>query len=100
MLAIVSCRETIASRIGEAYTIREEEVQGMAVSEKQRAWTDAYLKKNYQQIAVRWPKDFCEKLKSTADASGESLAGYIRKAIEARMLADGQSIGEESEERA
>lgn len=45
-------------------------------------YTDAH----YQQIAIRWPKEFCEQLR--AQAQGESLAGYVRRAIEQRMERD------------
>lgn len=57
----------------------------MALTEKQRAANEKYIAANYKQIAVRWPADFAAIVKQTAEASGESLAGYIRKAIEMRM---------------
>ena len=57
----------------------------MALSEAKRKANERYISKNYTQIAIRWPNDFCERLHSAVDASGESLAGYIKTAIEARM---------------
>lgn len=55
------------------------------LTERQRAANEKYIAANYKQIAVRWPADFAAIVKQTAEASGESLAGYIRKAIEMRM---------------
>lgn len=57
----------------------------MALTEKQRAANEKYIAANYKQIAVRWPAEFAATVKQEAEASGESLAGYIRKAIEMRM---------------
>ena len=49
-----------------------------------KKYTDAH----YQHIAIRWPREFCEQLKAEAQAQGESLAGYVRGAIEQRMERD------------
>ena len=49
-----------------------------------KKYTDAH----YQQIAIRWPREFCERLKAEAQTQGESLAGYVRGAIEQRMERD------------
>ena len=60
------------------------------LTEKQRAANERYIAANYKQIAIRWPADFAALVKETAEASGESLAGYIRKAIEMRMKHDNE----------
>lgn len=58
------------------------------LTEKKRASNEKYIAANYKQIAVRWPNDFAQAVKQAAEDSGESLAGYIRRAIEAQMERD------------
>lgn len=58
------------------------------LTEKKRASNEKYIAANYKQIAVRWPADFAAAVKQAAEDSGESLAGYIRRAIEDRMERD------------
>ena len=58
------------------------------LTDAKRKANEKYIAKSYKQIAVRWPNDFCERLHAAVESSGESLAGYMRKAIEARMEAD------------
>ena len=58
------------------------------LTEKQRAANEKYIAANYKQIAVRWPNDFAMAVKQAAEDSGESLAGYMRRAIEAQMERD------------
>ena len=61
----------------------------MALSESQRKANDKYFKENYQRLAISYPKEFCEKVKEAAARQDESLAGYVRKAIEQRMKEEG-----------
>ncbi|MBQ9741310.1 MAG: hypothetical protein IJV91_10285 [Kiritimatiellae bacterium] len=58
------------------------------LTEKQRAANERYIAANYKQIAVRWPQEFAAAVKKAAEDSGESLAGYMRRAIEAQMERD------------
>lgn len=58
------------------------------LTEKQRAANEKYIAANYKQIAVRWPQEFAAAVKKAAEDSGESLAGYMRRAIEAQMERD------------
>lgn len=60
------------------------------LTEKKRAANEKYIAANYKQIAVRWPNDFAMAVKKAAEDSGESLAGYMRRAIEAQMERDQQ----------
>lgn len=64
------------------------------LTEKQRAANEKYIAANYKQIAVRWPIEFANAVKKAAEDSGESLAGYIRRAIEAQMDLDKKSDAE------
>ncbi len=49
---------------------------------------DRYNKKTYDTISIRLPKGWREKVKTAAAEAGESLAGYIRKAVDDRMKTD------------
>lgn len=57
----------------------------MALSEAKRAANDKYIAAHYQRLPISYDKEFCATVRAAAQASGESLAGYIRKAIEMRM---------------
>lgn len=57
----------------------------MALTEAQRRANDKYIKENYQKLSVSYPKEFCEQVRQAAKENGESLAAYVRKAIESRM---------------
>lgn len=58
------------------------------LTKTQRAANEKYIAANYKQIAVRWPQEFAAAVKKAAEDSGESLAGYMRRAIEAQMERD------------
>lgn len=57
----------------------------MALSEAQRKANDNYIKEKYQRLPVSYPKEFCQIVREAAEANGESLAGFVRKAIEDRI---------------
>lgn len=63
----------------------------MALSSSQRAANDKYIAAKYQRLPISYPNEFCADVRAAAEASGESLAGYIRKAIEMRMESDAQN---------
>lgn len=44
-----------------------------------------YTKKNLKRIPLNVHKDKYEEIKAAAEASGESVNGYIKKAIDERM---------------
>lgn len=60
----------------------------MALSEARKRANAKYIAKAYDSVSVRWPIEFCDRLRAAAAKSDESLAGYIRKAIEYRMEQD------------
>ena len=60
----------------------------MALSSSQRAANDKYIAAKYQRLPISYPNEFCAQVRAAAETSGESLAGYIRKAIEIRMDAE------------
>ena len=57
----------------------------MPISEARRRANDKYIKEKYERLPVSYPKEFCEKVREAAAGKDESLAGYVRKAIEEHM---------------
>ena len=49
-----------------------------------------YEDKAYDKILLRMPKGFKDILKAHADAHGESINGFVKRAIRAQMDADEQ----------
>lgn len=61
----------------------------MALSEAQRKANDKYIKENYQRLTISYPKEYCEQVKEAAKEAGETLAGYVKKALDLRMEKEG-----------
>lgn len=57
----------------------------MPVSKAQIKATSKYESKNYDKILLRLPKGKRELVRAAAGSTGESLNGYITKAIDERM---------------
>lgn len=57
----------------------------MPVTEAAKRAHAKYMKGNYSRLNVQYPTEFVEYVKAHAEASGESMAGYVRKAIEDRI---------------
>lgn len=60
----------------------------MALTEAQRKANDNYIKEKYERLPVSYPKEFCKVVREAASLKGESLAGYVRRAIEQRLESD------------
>lgn len=60
----------------------------MTISEARHKANEKYNAKAYDEIKVRVPKGMKEQLKAHAESRGESLNGFIRKAIENQLLID------------
>lgn len=60
----------------------------MAVSKAQQASVNKYVKANYDRINVTMPKGRREVLKAHAEAQGESVNGFINRAIDETMARD------------
>lgn len=54
----------------------------MSISESQRKAVAKYMKKNYDELKVRVQKGQKEVIKAHADRRGESLNGFIKRAID------------------
>jgi len=57
----------------------------MALTDAKRRANDKYIRENYERLPVSYSKTFCQLVRAAAEASGESLAGFVRKAIEDRI---------------
>jgi hypothetical protein len=64
----------------------------MALTEARKKANDKYIKENYQRLPISYPKEFCQLVREAAEASGESLAGFVRKAIEDRIRRNGTTL--------
>lgn len=65
------------------------------VSKAQQKAVAKYMKNNYDEIKVRVEKGKREIIKAAATAAGESVNGYIKKAVDQRMereTADNDSV--------
>jgi uncharacterized protein (DUF1778 family) len=51
-----------------------------------------YAKENLKRIPLDVQKEKYEEIKAAADAAGEKVNGYIKKAIDERMERDNQNI--------
>ena len=61
----------------------------MPASKAQQRAVAKYMKANYDEIKIRVPKGEKEKIKAHAEARGESLNGFINRAIDEAMERDG-----------
>lgn len=60
----------------------------MAVSKAQQKAVAKYMKQNYDEIKVRVPKGKKETIKAHAEKNGESLNGFINRAIDETIEAE------------
>lgn len=58
------------------------------VSKAQQKATAKYMKKNYDEIKIRVPKDKKTELQSAAEKQNESLNAYIKKAVREQYKKD------------
>lgn len=63
-------------------------VNSMANSENKVKYNLEYAKKNLKRIPLDVQKEKYEEIKQAADHAGESVNGYIKKAIDERMERD------------
>lgn len=55
------------------------------ISKAQQKAVNKYVKNNYDRINVTFPKGQKEVIIKAATAAGESVNGYIKKAVDQRM---------------
>ena len=60
----------------------------MAYTEAQKKATEKYKQANYKRIPLDVPKTEYEKIKGHSEAQGESVNGFIKRAIKETMERD------------
>ena len=60
----------------------------MALSEQRKEYLYDYQKTKLKRIPLDVPKEKYEQIKAAADAAGEKVNGYIKKAVDERMERD------------
>jgi uncharacterized protein (DUF1778 family) len=66
----------------------------MAISEAQKRATAKYMKNNYDRIELKVPKGRKGVIQAHAAVCGESLNGFVNRAIGETMERDGENQGE------
>lgn len=61
----------------------------MSVTKAQQKAVSKYMKNNYDELKVRVHKGDKDKIKAHAESQGESLNGFINRAIDETMERDG-----------
>lgn len=57
----------------------------MPITEKRKESMYEYARKNIKRVPLDVQKEQYERIKAAADAAGESVNGYIKRAIDERM---------------
>ncbi|MCI8579307.1 MAG: hypothetical protein HFH04_00930 [Dorea sp.] len=65
----------------------------MALSEQRKEYLYDYQKSKLKRIPLDVQKEKYEEIKAAADAAGEKVNGYIKKAIDQRMARDFLNLG-------
>lgn len=64
------------------------EMQKKKVSKAQQDCVNRYVSKNYDRLNIMVPKGKREQLKNHAESQGESLNGFVNRAINETMERD------------
>lgn len=62
----------------------------MALTEQRKESMYNYAKKNLKRIPLDVQKEKYEEIKAAADAAGEKVNGYIKRAIDERMARESE----------
>ena len=65
----------------------------MPVSKKQQASVNKYIKENYDTYRLTFPKGKKDEIKVHAEAKGESLNGFVNRAIDETVQRDNAKGG-------
>ena len=63
----------------------------MAITAKRKETMIEYAKRNIKRVPLDVQKDQYERIKTAAEMAGQSVNGYIKKAIDERMEREGLS---------
>ncbi len=69
----------------------------MPITEKRKESMYEYARKNIKRVPLDVQKEQYERIKAAADAAGESVNGYIKKAIDERMERETTATRRDSE---
>lgn len=72
---------------------RSPEVSNMPASKANQRAVAKYMKANYDELKVRVPKGKKAALQAHADGRGESLNGFVNRAIDETVERDGGNGG-------
>ena len=70
----------------------------MALTESQKQSMYKYAKNNLKRIPLDVQKEKYEEIKAAAEAAGEKVNTYIKKAIDERMERDGGMVQTQNEQ--
>lgn len=62
----------------------------MSMSDERKEYLYEYAKKNLKRIPLDVQREKYEEIKAAADKTGETVNGYIKKAVDERMERDTQ----------
>ncbi len=62
--------------------------EDLTVSKKQQACVTRYVKKNYDRIGMTCPKGMKARIRAHAEERGESVNGFINRAINETLIRD------------
>lgn len=65
--------------------------ENVKVSKAQQKAVNKYVKNNYDRINVTFPKGQKDVIQNAATAAGETVNGYIKKAVEIRLKSENLS---------
>ena len=63
-------------------------------TEARKRANEKYNAKAYDELKIRVPKGEKDKIKAHADTQGESLNGFVKRAIDETMRRDNEAITE------
>lgn len=69
----------------------------MPITEKRKESMYEYARKNIKRVPLDVQKEQYERIKAAADATGESVNGYIKRAIDERMEREATATRRDSE---
>lgn len=58
----------------------------MPYSERKKSYNADYIKQNIKRIPLDVQKEKYDEIKAAAEAAGESVNGFIKKAVDLRMF--------------
>lgn len=68
----------------------------MALTDAQRKANDKYIKEHYRQVKLSMPNEEADTLEQHCKKFGYTKAGFIRQAIQEKMVRDTQAGGNET----